>query len=147
MTDRDALRPAQWKVIAPGIRAMLPIRGHGEEAGLTWTIDVDLIGGRVGFSPVIVGPIDADTAIAQDLLRRLPLAGNVASIVAEWLVVDIKSAPQRPDDLLSAGPTAEALRYVAHVYRLADVLGQKPTQAVAELGLTRPTAERWVRAA
>ncbi|MBN1461005.1 MAG: hypothetical protein JXA57_15850 [Armatimonadetes bacterium] len=43
------------------------------------------------------------------------------------------------------GPTPEALRAAAAVYRLAYAIGDNPTQAVAvNLGLAGSTASRWV---
>lgn len=53
-----------------------------------------------------------------------------------------------PDDVAAItanGPTDEALRWVADIYRAAYALGDSPTQAVEQdLQLARSTAGRWV---
>jgi hypothetical protein len=55
---------------------------------------------------------------------------------------------QVPSDVAKEGPTDRALRWVAHIYRYGLAIGYKPTKAVAEaVGLSRPTAGRWIAAA
>jgi hypothetical protein len=53
-----------------------------------------------------------------------------------------------PEGLANEGPTDRALRWVAHLYRFAVAVGFGPKKAVEEsLGLSRPTAGRWIAAA
>jgi hypothetical protein len=55
---------------------------------------------------------------------------------------------QAPQGLAKQGPTDRALQWVAHIYQFAVAVGVGPTKAVEELiGLTRPTAGRWIAAA
>ena len=67
-------------------------------------------------------------------LLRHKTQGTLAHLMPRW-----------PRELAEAGPTVETLQAVAVIYRLALMLGDSPTQAVAEeLGIPRSTAGRWV---
>lgn len=112
----------------------------------------------------VVTSIHADE-ITSDLLRKLAIAGLVrgAAYRALWVPDDgsrpdgsvklaigpgdslMRYAPPSPD-VAQHGPTDEALRAVAVLYRVAIIFGgSAPTNEVAEhLKLTRPTAGRWV---
>jgi hypothetical protein len=53
-----------------------------------------------------------------------------------------------PEDVAANGPTDEALSWVASTYRLALVVGERPTKAVRDsMGLPQSTAARWVQQA
>ena len=46
------------------------------------------------------------------------------------------------------GPTDESLRLVAHIHQTAAAIGDSPVKAVVNsIGISRPTATRWVRKA
>ena len=49
-----------------------------------------------------------------------------------------------PSDVAAAGPTDEALWWVAHIYRLALVKGDAPTKRYELMALPTSTAGRWV---
>lgn len=109
---------------------------------------------------------EADRPLTTDLLRRVPVQGMVRLAVisaAKQVSVDRETGPaSRYDinrvaggkrikliefmpDVTSQGPTDEALRAVATIYRLAHAVGDPPTRAVEdELRLSRATAGRWI---
>ncbi len=50
-----------------------------------------------------------------------------------------------PEGIAAGGPTDEALRRLAEIYRAALVFGEPPARTVRErLGITAPTAGRWI---
>lgn len=73
-------------------------------------------------------------------LRRVP----IAHLVAEAMNDSSPPMPPVPDGFPADGPTPEALRYIATAYDRAYAVGKPPTKAVENLGLTYPTAARWV---
>lgn len=77
-------------------------------------------------------------------LRAVPVAAVLREVVTAALRQH--APPHRPAmDRPAGGPTDETLRWVASVYQLAVLLGDAPTQAVAEqLDIPRSTAGRWV---
>lgn len=75
-----------------------------------------------------------------------------ADYVGDWSKAPpgFKAVPVRLEredlrSILDGGPTDEALRWVAKVYRLALVMGDSPTREVESVfELPRSTADRWV---
>lgn len=87
-----------------------------------------------------------DGEVTGEILRSIPVARilreGVMDMVQALTFLDMGSPP---DDLGKAGPTDETLRWVARIYRWALLVGDAPTQAVAEgLSVPRSTAGRWV---
>ncbi len=78
-------------------------------------------------------------------LRLIAVAGLLRHAVAEKVAPLLRPSLTHPAVLGQSGPTTETLRHVAALYRLAVVLGDAPTQRVADtLGVPRSTASRWV---
>jgi hypothetical protein len=100
--------------------------------------------GRLVCQTVTVEATDQSGPVTAEGLRGIPLAG-----LLRWGVREHARQQGRrfnPDpDVAKDGPTPEALRAAATVYRLAYALGEPPTKAVSvSLGLTYSTAARWV---
>lgn len=84
--------------------------------------------------------------VTGEALRSIPVATILRDGVMSALQATVLLNGERPPaDAGKAGPTAETLRWVARIYRLALLLGDAPTQAVAAgLSIPRSTAGRWV---
>lgn len=94
--------------------------------------------------------------VTGEAIRGIPVAGIIRDAVARMLLqvsadadgTATASSPLHldiPSGLAAGGPTDEALRLVAKVYRVAQALGQPPTQSVQrDLELPRSTAGRWI---
>ncbi|GLZ05000.1 hypothetical protein Acsp03_24660 [Actinomadura sp. NBRC 104412] len=84
--------------------------------------------------------------VTGEVLRSIPLATILRDGVMDALRATLLLSGARPPvDAGKTGPTTETLRWVARIYRLAVLLGDAPTQAVASgLGVPRSTAGRWV---
>lgn len=80
----------------------------------------------------VTGEVLRGITVAQ--MVRLATQNSFGRQLAEW-----------PAELAKVGPTTETLQQVARIYRLALLLGDAPTNAVASaLGVPRSTAGRWV---
>lgn len=83
--------------------------------------------------------------VSGEALRSVP----VATILRDGIMSALQAATALtfgpPPSDLGKRPTQEALEWVARIYRLALLVGEAPTQAVAgALDLPRSTAGRWV---
>lgn len=151
--------PENTVELVRGVHVGLPIEARGERDGLVWQIDVDLVDDRLACTRLEVTRKSSGPAITSELVRAVPLARYVHQLAMKNVWQTIESDGDRFDaestsppskttaELLAEGPTDEALAHVASVYRLAYISGVPPTKAVVDLGLTRPTAQRWLRAA
>lgn len=102
-------------------------------------LTVGIVDGRIRCTAIQI-KAEAGTFLTGEDLRRIP----IARLIAEAVDKSPSPAPAAPDGFPTAGPTADAIRYIANVYTLAYAAGQPPTKAVAALGLTYSTAARWV---
>lgn len=86
-----------------------------------------------------------DAEVTGEALRQVAVAGLLRHAVAEKVAPLLQPSLTHPQHVGRDGPTTETLRHVAALYRLAVVLGDAPTQRVADtLGVPRSTASRWV---
>lgn len=106
------------------------------------TCDLLEIRRRPGGPPITLAGIRAvpvgelTKSAAADALMGAEAVGNGTTRMS-WLVM--------PKDIGAGGPTEDALRWVATIYRVALVLGDSPTKAVREaFDLAQSTAGRWV---
>ncbi len=137
-----------WDITA-NLVTFLPIVATAETDDLRWELVLDAVGERLVCTRFTIERLDGGPAITSDLLR-FPITRELYRIVKRAGLtphVDAFAGGERPDELLSQGPTDLALRYVADIYQLAYACGLKPTKAVTDLGLSRSTAERWLRTA
>jgi hypothetical protein len=85
--------------------------------------------------------------ITGELVRRI----RVADILLAGALAANKflaGPPGNPAALRAQGPTEESLRVAARVYRMAHLVRDNPTGAVASaIGLPHSTAARWVQQA
>lgn len=89
--------------------------------------------------------VEASGEVTGEGLRQITVKGLLRHAVAEQVAPLLATTVAHPRDLGRAGPTTETLRHVAAVYRLALLLGDAPTQRVADsLGVPRSTVARWV---
>ena len=98
------------------------------------------------YAPRSVTVRSGEVDVTGDVLRTIPVAKILrGGVMSALQAVTLLSAGPAPADLGKAGPTDETLRWVARIYRLALLVGDAPTQAVAEgLSVPRSTAGRWV---
>lgn len=91
--------------------------------------------------------------MTPDALRAIPVANLTKMAGARHVLYEEGDGTLRQRALLDEdvdrikrdGPTDQALRLVAYLYRLALVVGEPPTQTVERnLRLARSTAGRWV---
>lgn len=98
--------------------------------------------GRYETRKVTVRRADGSGEVTGEALRLIPVAGILRQGIAAEILPSVGPVP---DHLAQAGPTQETLTWVALTYSLALLLGDAPTQRVANtLGIARSTAGRWV---
>lgn len=142
--------------IVPGTAVHLPLTFTATVGGLPAELrgTVNLVGDRLACTQLEVVGAPGE-AVTSDRLRQVPVAALTALAVRGGLVnvsmvddgrlrVTTPSTLRAPEGFPAAGPTREALQYVALTYRLAYMLGGSPTKAVAALGMPYATAARWV---
>lgn len=95
-------------------------------------------------------------AVTTEALRRIPVAAIMADQASQWVqtfesdadpfVTDPSRLTAEDYELMRAqGPTERTLATLALTYRLALVIGARPTLAVQQaFGVPKPTASRWV---
>ncbi len=85
------------------------------------------------------------TPVRTDLMRKIPV-GLILRRAVELVVTKGQSASERRRSLRPTGlDDDEKLVYVAEAYRFGVLVGQPPTQLVAEqLGMSRAAAGRWI---
>lgn len=159
--------------LAPGLIAPEFATGRRRWEAFKLALTVRAVPGRHGRAGRFVcyeldlQQLDDGPAVTSEALRRLPVAamvrelaaalwtqtGNPDRDAARWAEESpeavgrwrLRLGTEEYERIRDQGPTAEALAWVAHAYRLALVLGDPPTQAVERLlGLPRSTAGRWV---
>jgi hypothetical protein len=120
-------------------------------------IEVALEGGRFVCEALRAERKKGGPPVTSEGIRKLPVGGLIRTAAMEN-IYRVRKNPTARDSVTTtkahlggferfaaAGPTDEALEYVALVYRLAYACNENPTQAVTEaFGLPRSTAERWV---
>jgi hypothetical protein len=104
--------------------------------------------GRLVCEEVTLRRVDGGPPVTTESLRRVPLAGIVGAGLRGSVLESGEDGVRPfsiPSDVAAHGPTDQALRAAATVYRFSHALGEPPTKAVAaSLGLTHSTAARWV---
>jgi hypothetical protein len=154
-------------LIAPGIMTESPIRLTVEDwEGFDLVLDIvampaqGLRTGRFACRNLTVKQRDGGPLVTTAAIRSVPVATLVRGTGARYLsIVDsvdghsMSASDRKLDDVMVKqfhidGPTDEVLGWVAHIYRMALVLGDPPTAAVENtLDLKRSTAGRWVSVA
>lgn len=142
--------------LAPDLSVQVPAEVQGNVDDLHVSLTIDVVGGRLGCTRVEVRAPSGEV-VTGTVLRSIPVASIVRTAAASlvWQTVSrhgdyVTNAPYQPpaDFDSSAGPTDEALRFVAAAYSLAYILGEPPAKAVErDLGLATSTAGRWIRLA
>jgi hypothetical protein len=82
--------------------------------------------------------------VTGEAIRAVP----VKRILTEGAIRANRGLHPGPDvaEIRDQGPTEESLHVVAYVYRMAHLVGDPPTRAVASaIGLPYSTAARWVQ--
>lgn len=111
-------------------------------------------GSRYVVRRIAVEQRDGGQAVTTEALRDIPVTGLMRTLMPsvlrkETAHADGSSTLDHLDDWTEVaphhGPTDEALRAVAQIYRMAYICGDHPTKAVeGNLKLARSTAGRWV---
>ena len=84
--------------------------------------------------------------ITSELIRTVPVGAVLRRGALD--AYKLFSPGANPVRLRAEGPTDDTLRVVARVYRMAVVVRDDPTRAVAStFDVPRPTASRWVQMA
>ena len=84
-------------------------------------------------------------AVTSEGVTHLPVKQILRIIVGRVLGNPLVSGWAPGPDAAGQGPTDEALKRVAAVYRVAHLMGLPPTESVAQTSsLARSTAGRWV---
>lgn len=151
-----------WEVDVPGgaVRVSAEVTVMEESAGLDiprwFTIIVQRDGfdaqmhaeyspesGRYEAREVTIGMSD-HSEVTSDRLRGLPIGALLREGAQAAIKLDSAFAHWQRPERGSSGPTDEELRYAARVYRVAVLLEQPPSAAVAEmLGITPSAARNW----
>lgn len=73
------------------------------------------------------------------------VSGEAAAALLQFLLARMTTPHVVARAFASEGPTDDALRHMAHVYRVHMLIGEAPTKGVQEaFGLPRSTATRWL---
>lgn len=84
-------------------------------------------------------------AVTSEGMTHLPVKQILRIIVGRALGNPLVSGWALSPSVANQGPTDEALKQVAAMYRVAHLMGLPPTESVAQgLSLARSTAGRWV---
>ncbi len=115
---------------------------------------VELQGGRFVCRDLRVTQVDGGPPVTGEALRRIPVSEVIRTALEDTIVRGEQIGPELWEaapmgaprrDIARHGPTDEALKHVAAIYRFTHALGESPTKGVQErLGLPRSTAARWV---
>lgn len=93
---------------------------------------------------------DGGPEVSGEGIRAIPLAGIIRDGVLSAAAVSarLQGWGTPPEGIAEHGPTPDALRWVARIYRLAHAAGDTPRKRVEEtFGVSPATAGRWVAAA
>ncbi len=117
-------------------------------------LEVELQAGRLVCRDLRVRQVDGGPPVTGEALRRIPVSEVIRVALEDLIERAEEIAPQTwesapigppPEHVARHGPTDEALRHVAAIYRFTYALGESPTKGVQDrLGLPRSTAGRWV---
>lgn len=142
--------------MAPGLVMPDVVTVYGEDvAGYDVEVEVVPSSGRLVAQDVRVRQREGGPAVTGEALRSVPVAAltkyaarhamaheyadGVTSVTVRLFTSEVV------EHMRSAGPVSSTLEAVAHLYRVAVLMGEPPTKAVEEkLGLPRSTAGRWV---
>jgi len=128
-------------VLAPR-RITATATGHDPDYDLD--IEVELERGRYVVRSLMSQARKAG-AVTSEGVTHLPITKILRIIVARALGNPLVSGWAPGQAPANQGPTDEALKRVAAVYRMAHLMGLPPTESVAQdLALPRSTAGRWV---
>jgi hypothetical protein len=85
-------------------------------------------------------------AVSSEGVTHIPVKNILRHVVGRQLSIPLLSPGRAANPAIAAqGPTEQALKRAAAVYRMAHLIGLPPTEAVAQdLELPRSTAGRWV---
>jgi hypothetical protein len=85
-------------------------------------------------------------AVTSEGVTHIPVKNILRQVVGRELRIPLLSPGRAANySLAEGGPTDQALKHAAAVYRMAHLMGLPPTESVAQdLSLPRSTAGRWV---
>lgn len=145
------------KLVGHGFAAHVPATLQStNDDGLEYDLEmeVDFVGDKLACTRLQATRRDGGSDVTGEGLRAIPVARLVQEVIATVLLeVDppVRAGEHAmhpfvwpPDDFAGHGPTDEALRHVARVYRWAHAIGEPPVRTLEGLGLSRGTANRWV---
>jgi hypothetical protein len=149
----------RFVTVLPGL--VMPKKVTVPAAVNGYDVEVDVVpeGGRLVAAEVRIRQQPGGPPVTGEVLRAVPIATLTKLAAAHVLEVeeDVQSGgvvtgynsrsltPDVVANIRAAGPTDESLRWVAHLYRVALLMRERPTKAVeTALGLPRATAGRWV---
>lgn len=99
--------------------------------------------GRYEVAELTVSRRPGGPEVTGEALRQVPVKGVLRTVTTRHVLDGQPPGPVPP--VPASGPTTETLTWVARIYTLAVLLGDAPTQRVAEaMGVPRATAGRWV---
>jgi len=138
--------------LGEGVAVLVPVAMTVEVAGMEVRVVADMVDGRLACTELHVSQREGGPPVTTDAIRLIPVAQLVKAAAASYVMqtstpspgVTWGSPPVVPEGFPKAGPTDDALRFVALVYRTSHAFGDPPTMAVESLGLPRSTAIRWV---
>ncbi|MEC3952514.1 hypothetical protein VMT65_05675 [Nocardia sp. CDC153] len=141
--------------VAPGvylpIPSLLSVPDH-PEPGFETKIEILFDGAKVYPAQVAVESLQPGRAVTGTELRAVRVAGLIAEHLPDHahnaLGANLMTRdPAEVTEIREAGiRDGRALEFVASSYQVASALGLPPAKYVQErLGLTRPTATRWIR--
>ena len=126
---------------------------YEDDPGVPFVVSIETAvrGGRLACTSLTLDAIADGPPVTTEALRDVPLAGIIRQALRGLVYVRVPGQPKKYElfapeaDVAKDGPTDEALRAAATIYRIAYALNDRPTKAVASaLDLTHPTAARWV---
>lgn len=142
-TSTRTVRAADNRPIPARVTITSDETGHTVEIVAEYRAD----SGRYEAERVTVRRGTADDEVTGESLRLVAVAGIMRQGIVRALFEDRPYLAPVPAevDVSKTGPTDETLSMVAELYSLALLLGDGPTQRVAEaLRIPRSTAGRWV---
>jgi len=140
--------------VGPGLATWTEMRGKFDGDTLPYDVTLELVFdpamNRMVASALTCTQREDGPPVTTEGIRRIPVRDLTRTLVAGNLIDVNRSGAvailsKEPGELTAAGPTDEALRAVAWVYRIAYLASDSPTAAVSQrFGLSRDTASRWV---
>lgn len=142
--------------VGPGIAVPARVTVIAEDcAGVDVELEVVPEGGRLVAQEVRVSRREGGPPVTGDAIRSIPIATLTKHAAVHALTYKERDGytewsprlltPEIIEQVRDNGPDAASLEWVAYLYRVALLMGEPPTQAVAQaLDLPRSTAGRWV---